>query len=44
MHVFSVISIRLEVINAMIIAFIGMLALVTTLEIGRYEKEFTSVM
>lgn len=30
--------------NTMVIAFIGMLDLVTTVEIGRYETDFTSVM
>lgn len=39
----SVISIMLEVMNTMIIAFTGILALVTS-EIGRYEMDFTSVI
>lgn len=44
MHLVSVISVRLEVMNTMLIAFITMLTLVTTVEIGRYEMDFTSVM
>lgn len=40
MHMDSVISIRLEVMDTIIIAFIGMLALVAS-KIGRYEMDFT---
>lgn len=44
MRVVSVISVRLEVMNTMIIAFIGMLVLVAAVEIDTYEMNFTSVM
>lgn len=39
----SVISVRLEVMDTMIIAFIDMLGWVTS-EIGRYEMDFTLVI
>lgn len=43
MHMGSVIFIRLEVMDTIIIAFIGMLALVAS-KIGRYEMDFTLVI
>lgn len=44
MHLVSVISIRLEVTNTMIVPFVGMPALVKTVEIHRHKMDFTSVM
>lgn len=44
MHLASLIPVGLEVMNTMIIAFVTMLTLVTTVEIGRCEIDLTSVM
>lgn len=44
MHLVSLVSVGLEVMNTMIIAFVTMLTLVATVEIGRCETDFTSVM